>query len=412
MVDVRGLDPRFAPSIRLSSVRFLTYTGKEIEGISCKRISNPNTFDSLLHPNLGGLYDPALGPCDKQDLCGTCGLNYVHCPGHMGHIPLPLPVYHPVLFTNLYSLLRISCWNCHRLKCTPIRAHLLASQLELIDLGLVSDTGAMMSELGVEADNEKHDEADDKREVKRSSKGAKKVKDSGVTESVESITKMEEKSGSEIIRSINKYVEKCKQNALDAGPSLRIKPKNLVESRTSLIMEFVKMCGRVTKECSYCLAPLRSLRQENHTKIFLRPLTKTKAKKWRVVLKANINKKRREVQNEDEVDKEEDSCPSVDTLTKQSYLTPLEVREHVISLWENQRAVMNAIIGCSVIAEAERGGGNSGREISAADVFFLDVVSVPASRFRPVSCTIAGSRAFAGRGKMTFLSTCPLFSHI
>jgi DNA-directed RNA polymerase beta' subunit len=33
----------------------------DIKAISVKRITNPTTFDSLLHPTPGGLYDLALG---------------------------------------------------------------------------------------------------------------------------------------------------------------------------------------------------------------------------------------------------------------------------------------------------------------------------------------------------------------
>ena len=30
--------------------------------------------------------------------CTTCKLSAVHCPGHFGHIELPLPVYNPLIF--------------------------------------------------------------------------------------------------------------------------------------------------------------------------------------------------------------------------------------------------------------------------------------------------------------------------
>lgn len=33
----------------------------EIKSLSVKRIDNPTTFDTLLNPTPGGLYDPALG---------------------------------------------------------------------------------------------------------------------------------------------------------------------------------------------------------------------------------------------------------------------------------------------------------------------------------------------------------------
>jgi DNA-directed RNA polymerase I subunit RPA1 len=45
----------------ISSVDFLFLTSAEIKALSVKKIQNPLTFDTLLHPVPGGLYDPALG---------------------------------------------------------------------------------------------------------------------------------------------------------------------------------------------------------------------------------------------------------------------------------------------------------------------------------------------------------------
>jgi DNA-directed RNA polymerase I subunit RPA1 len=45
----------------LESVEFKFLSADEIRAISVKRIENDSTFDSLLNPVPGGLYDPALG---------------------------------------------------------------------------------------------------------------------------------------------------------------------------------------------------------------------------------------------------------------------------------------------------------------------------------------------------------------
>jgi len=45
----------------LESVEFTFLSADEIRSISVKRIENDSTFDSLLNPVPGGLYDPALG---------------------------------------------------------------------------------------------------------------------------------------------------------------------------------------------------------------------------------------------------------------------------------------------------------------------------------------------------------------
>ena len=383
MVDVRSLDPNFSPSVRLSSVRFLTYTGKEVEKISCKRISNPNTFDSLLHPNKGGLYDLALGPCDQQELCGTCGLNGIHCPGHLGHIPIPLPVYHPVFFPSLFTLLRISCWNCSKLYCSPFRAHLLIGQLELVELGLLSDASTEAMEREIVGD----------------------LGDDQDPESMENAEKvMAQLTEAAIESKVRKYVQKCKEEALERGLALKVKTKHLVEMRSILIGNFIKSSSRYAKKCIYCEAPLRSFRQENRSKIFLKALPKKNATMWRnskiaeLKKRRDIERERREgvVMEEESSVEEELQCPSLESLMKPSYVTPLEVRDHMSRVWSNQRALVNAIIGCCEIADSageEVEGVEEGvepatgvnRDISPADVFFLEVIPVPPSRFRPVS---------------------------
>ncbi len=45
----------------VESVEFTFLSDKEIKGISVKRIENESTFDTLLNPVPGGLYDLALG---------------------------------------------------------------------------------------------------------------------------------------------------------------------------------------------------------------------------------------------------------------------------------------------------------------------------------------------------------------
>lgn len=48
-------------SSAIQAVDFKFLTKDEIQKLSVKRIVSPVTFDSLLHPVPGGLYDPALG---------------------------------------------------------------------------------------------------------------------------------------------------------------------------------------------------------------------------------------------------------------------------------------------------------------------------------------------------------------
>lgn len=45
----------------IGSVDFGFLSSDEIKAVSVKRIQDPTTFDTLLHPMPGGLYDSALG---------------------------------------------------------------------------------------------------------------------------------------------------------------------------------------------------------------------------------------------------------------------------------------------------------------------------------------------------------------
>lgn len=45
----------------VDSVEFSFLSKDEIHAISVKQINNDTTFDTLLNPSPGGLYDPALG---------------------------------------------------------------------------------------------------------------------------------------------------------------------------------------------------------------------------------------------------------------------------------------------------------------------------------------------------------------
>lgn len=102
----------------LDSVNFSFYSPEEARKVSVKEISSDLAFDSLQRPINGGLYDPCMGvsPYDHLSRCGTCDNESAECPGHPGHIELAVPVYNPFLFSDLYKLLKASCYHCHRLR--------------------------------------------------------------------------------------------------------------------------------------------------------------------------------------------------------------------------------------------------------------------------------------------------------
>lgn len=123
---------------QVSAVSFGMYSADAIRKMSVTTIQKPVAFDSLNHPVPGGLYDPAMGPIDFLGTCKTCNLMSKHCPGHCGHIELPLPVFNHVMFKQLLTIIKSCCWFCGELNCGPLLSHLFELQMELLDRGLIA----------------------------------------------------------------------------------------------------------------------------------------------------------------------------------------------------------------------------------------------------------------------------------
>lgn len=303
------------PTERLCSISFTTYNADEIKKISCKRITNVDTFDSLMHPNSGGLYDIALGPGDKVELCGTCGLNYVHCPGHMGHIQLPLPVYHPVFFSSLYKLLKCSCFNCCRLLAPKAKTKLVVAQLRLLEAGYYSVVSTMEDNVNT-------------------------------PESLEAV----------IQQCLGGHQQESDEN---------VTTKHIVELRRTLVEKYFKECTVEKQKCPHCSCPVRKLRHHLGAKIFHKPMKPKQAEIW--------------VHMRKESDADSGHEFIVDLAKKEQLILPMEAQRHLEKVWENDNVVLSLVFG-------QRQQGLSAKE--KINLFFLNVVPVPPSRFRPVSVCV------------------------
>ena len=121
------------------NLSFGVYSAEEITKLSTVEITNPQSFNQLGHPVPYGLYDLRMGPfTDRGELmCSTCQLFCEHCPGHLGHIKLPLPVCNPLFYNTILRLLKMSCITCHRFRIEDHYKKLYLVQQELLDHGLV-----------------------------------------------------------------------------------------------------------------------------------------------------------------------------------------------------------------------------------------------------------------------------------
>ncbi|ESW17626.1 hypothetical protein PHAVU_007G255400 [Phaseolus vulgaris] len=119
----------------VKAVGFSFLTSDELLRSSRVKITNPILLNPLLNPVSGGLYDPALGPLDDKSLCKSCGQGSKHCPGHFGHIELVSPVYNPLMFNILSSILQRTCFSCHHFHASRKEVEMRTSQFELIMKG-------------------------------------------------------------------------------------------------------------------------------------------------------------------------------------------------------------------------------------------------------------------------------------
>jgi DNA-directed RNA polymerase II subunit RPB1 len=119
---------------RISKLEFNIFTNKEIKSYSAVS-SDPfgiNLSESYenYEPKKGGLVDLRMGTCDPYLNCTTCGLNYLECPGHFGHIELAEPVFHYGFLDHLKSLLQCVCTKCSNILIEKSDAHFKKAMLK------------------------------------------------------------------------------------------------------------------------------------------------------------------------------------------------------------------------------------------------------------------------------------------
>ena len=89
------------PIGRVEYIQTFLPTGSHIRGSSVKVIEDVND-----------LLDIKLGVTDWGRSCGTCNSFLEQCPGHNGHLELPIPVYRVFFTRRLLTLLNSICFYC------------------------------------------------------------------------------------------------------------------------------------------------------------------------------------------------------------------------------------------------------------------------------------------------------------
>uniref|UniRef100_A0A8D2Q056 DNA-directed RNA polymerase subunit n=1 Tax=Zosterops lateralis melanops TaxID=1220523 RepID=A0A8D2Q056_ZOSLA len=305
--------PKVVPWRRLVGVSFGMYTAEEIRKLSVKPITNPQYLDNVGNPAVNGLYDLALGPPDSKEVCATCMQNFSNCPGHFGHIELPLTVYNPLFFDKLYLLIRGSCLNCHMLTCPRAVVHLLLSQLKVLEKGLLH----AVHELEIILNR--------------------------------FVEQCADATGSEIEEELNRHTLRNKLEK-ESGEHSGMYVKNVCECRNKLISQFWK-AHMGSKKCPNCKSRRSLVRKEHNSKLT-------------VTYPSTVYHKSGEETILDEI------------AGKRGYLTPMTAKEYILALWKNEGFFLRYLFPGMDPHE------NSG---FSPDLFFLDLLVVPPSRYRPVN---------------------------
>ncbi|KAL1944308.1 hypothetical protein VTO73DRAFT_3493 [Trametes versicolor] len=387
----------------VASVSFSFLTTEDVRRISVKQIVNPVLLDDLNRPNVGGLYDPSLGPSDKQDICATCRLSYFTCPGHFGHIELPAPVFHPLFMANAYHLIRGTCLFCHRFKLSRFVLCKYVAKLRLLEYGFVVAAKAL--------DDMHYD-------TKKGKRGAEDEDDDEPAESYEAFEQR-----------VNLYVA---AHLATASSSKRDSYKDglVYQARKDVISDFIKTS--MTKKCqnTNCGAYGYSFRKEGHTKIIELALTAKQQQQHDLLgmkrpnvlndQKSQSSKRQKTAQGEsraadssdeeasDESDEEEGEGDDVfsDEEEESSHpvangaalpksasgkvktargrnervVPPEECRAHLRRLFRNESVMCSLLFGRhGPLAPVNQ----NNLSLASADMFFMEVLPVSPTRFRP-----------------------------
>ncbi|AMD21065.1 HEL216Cp [Eremothecium sinecaudum] len=343
----------------ITGVDFSIMTAEEIRGLSVKQITNPTVLDHLGHPIRGGLYDLSLGAF-LRNLCATCGLDEKFCSGHQGHIELPVPCYNPLFFNQLYIYLRSSCLYCHRFRLKEAEVHRYACKLKLLQYGLI-DEAYKVDDITVSGMEAASDEAEEE------------GKSTDISGAVLQELRMRRKE----------YVDLQIAKAMSEGrtSSCGTFTATVNDERKKVVQDFYKrLLGR--PKCDNCGMFSPKFRKDGFTKIFETALTDKQLTNNRVkgLIREDMIRKQKQIrklggENEEEVDEDFGSGRTMNA--KQSagstYILSTEVRNILRAVFKKEQEVLQYVF---------HSRPNKSKKMVKAEMFFMDVVVVPATRFR------------------------------
>ncbi|XP_053735910.1 DNA-directed RNA polymerase I subunit RPA1 [Synchiropus splendidus] len=278
------------PWRRLEGMSFGLYSAEELRKLSVKAINNWRFLDGVGNMAPNSLYDTALGPADNKEVCSTCCQDFNSCPGHLGHVDLPLPVYNPLFFDKLYLLMKSVCFACNSLTCPRASMHLLMNQLKLLEHGAFEEVYQAEHVLNLFLEENPKPTGDEIEQV--------------LTEYTDAIIAVKNKS-----------------------PENRKPIKHLVEKRNSLINDFWRTQIK-SRKCPVCSCGSFHIRREHNSKLLVSVPAGAQDSEFKL---------------------DEDFVAG-----KRVYLTPSTSREHVIKLWKKEGFFLKCLFSGLVDGSAEK----------------------------------------------------------
>ena len=417
------MNPSEPISSHVRGVSFLPLASADIKALSAARITSATTFDTLLNPIPGGLYTSELGSFGDAP-CSTCGLKTPQCPGHAGHIELPVPVYHQLYLDQVLRLVRAACVYCGRLKLGRVQTGMFIGKLQLVKYGLLKEARDMDDITNASPiDIVEEDDSDE---------------DDGNEDSKALTAKREQ------------FVRDTIRLARAEGRISTAKTEATVNARQALIREFMNAITK-TNKCRYCQGINPKYRKDRYVKIFRKALTERERLKMiqsghkakdallqvKKMQKAEESRKRKrddsdegiadmdrssdeeEEQEEDDESEDEPVIAGGDTMfddgarenrakgkkkppEKEEYINPSRVHAQLVQLFARESEVFNLIYGNSIDTTSATGqarpqkrsktasgaGVPTGVRVGVtADMFFINTILVPPNRWRPENRT-------------------------
>uniref|UniRef100_A0A8C2EKD1 DNA-directed RNA polymerase subunit n=1 Tax=Cyprinus carpio TaxID=7962 RepID=A0A8C2EKD1_CYPCA len=282
------------PWRRLEGMSFGLFSADEIRKLSVKSITNSQLLDNVGNAAANGLYDLALGPADNKEICSTCMQDFTSCPGHFGHVDLPLPVYNPMFFDKLYLLIRGSCLGCHMLKCPRTAVHLLLGQLKLLDVGAMTEVYELENVLN------------------------------------QLVEVNAQPSGIEIQEALEAFITPILKAREDQQHTI----KHICEKKSSLINSFWRI-HMGPRKCPNCRV---TVRREHNSKLIVTHGSSTAS-----------------TEKDGEFTFHSFALFYDSLITKRGFLTPSLAREHVIKLWEKEGFFLKHLFSGFDMNNSEKG---------------------------------------------------------